>query len=414
MKRKLLYILCLFILEIGISGKLITAKTIWDNSESVSVVNGGYVFFAHLSEDKKRSWIYQVEREKVPERIEISKLEFPKKIKNAPVTKIGGREEKDGDMILDIWGNYVEPYHEYDGYEKKPQGIKKVVLPSTVRTITRGAFCGMRSLVSIRIPEQVEQISYGTFYHCVNLRKVVLPKNLKVMDSDAFENCGKLRKFQMSEGSRIYSCVNGMILSKDGKRLLHVPAGKKKAKIPEGVETIKSRAFACTMAEKIWIPASVTSIQDLALAGNYIKKFHLADGNQRYAMSGDCIYSKKTRRLVAFISKKKTLRLPEEVWYLTKNISQAGAGRVKKLIIPKTFKKFKKDCFRGGIYLDSDAEIYFESKKPPETAENLLPDGIYYVPAGCVKKYRQWYYRTRKLTAQEKEYIHPEFKVMKS
>lgn len=152
---------------------------------------------------------------------------------------------------------------------------------------------------------------------------------------------------------------------------------EKKAKIPEGVETIKSRAFACTMAEKIWIPASVTSIQDLALAGNYVKKFYLADGNQRYAMSGDCIYSKKTRRLAAFISKKKTLRLPEEVWYLTKNISQAGAGRVKKLIIPKTFKKFKKDCFRGGIYPDSDAEIYFESKKPPKTAENLLPDGRY-------------------------------------
>lgn len=364
------------------------AAVTWKKSEPVEVVSGNHIYRAYLSKDKKRSWIFQVKKKIVAEGTKVSEMKFPKKVKKVPVTKIGGPKAK-VDAILDIWGNYVEPWHEYDGYEKKPQGIKKVVLPPTVKTITRGTFCGMRSLVSIQIPDLVEQIPYAAFYNCVDLQKVILPKNLKDVDTNAFESCGNFKKFQLSKENGTYACVKGILLSKDGKTFCYPAPGKKYVKIPEGVETIATGAFTCSMVRKVWIPRSVSCIEDASLCGGEIRKILLQKDHPYYGEKRNCIYSKREKSLVAFVCKNGTVTLPKQVKYLTNKVSAAGK-MLEKLVIPETIKKIRKNCFPG--HWEFLGAIYFQSETPPKAAKgSLFYLNTFYVPKGSLEVYAQWF-----------------------
>ena len=64
--------------------------------------------------------------------------------------------------------------------------LKKVVLPSTIQTIQRGAFSGCYQLQEVNLPESVGFIDEGAFRFCINLKQVKLPPHLKIIRAELF------------------------------------------------------------------------------------------------------------------------------------------------------------------------------------------------------------------------------------
>lgn len=200
-------------------------------------------------------------------------------------------------------------------------GVRKVILPESVKTVDSYAFESCYDLETVEMPA-VEEIGLRAFHYCHNLKYIKLPRTLKAMGNGAFYECSALAEggltVDMSEvdgenvkiGDYVFNVgssftVNGkkavpgvkkVILpgnikeipeemfsgcenlewvtyytdkvDPDGNKLL---AGADKGNgvyLPEGVTDINSEAFAdCIKITYAEIPASVTVLGSNVLQG---------------------------------------------------------------------------------------------------------------------------------------------------
>ena len=75
--------------------------------------------------------------------------------------------------------------------------LKKVVLPSTVKTIGESAFYGCQSLEEINLPDGLLTIGKAAFQSCVKLKKVELPEGILAISDNTFYNCAALGKIEL-------------------------------------------------------------------------------------------------------------------------------------------------------------------------------------------------------------------------
>lgn len=400
MKRYVKYLVVTFFLlsSLSILGtNYSSAATEWDTDTTITTKEDNITYSAYLSKDGQECWIYKITPKSD---LSITTLDIPDSIQNAIVTKIGS-EERTGDFadfMENILGITVEPYHQVDGYDKMPKGIQNVHIPSTVKEITKSSFCGFRDLKTIVIPDGVKEIRYATFYNCKNLKKVVLPAKLTTLSNNAFQKCKSLASINIGKNSTTFICYKGMLLTKDKTKLVWVQPKIDKITIPSSVKTIGESATYYSYVKKVHIPASVTSIENESLNGNHITSITIASNNKRYGKSGNCIYSKKTKRLVVALCTNGEVTLPKEVKYLTNNVSIAGKP-ITKLTIPSTFKGFKEKWYWNIKYGYVGFAIYFKSSTPPNAENDCFSStATYYVPKKALQKYVNWYYEIENIT----------------
>ncbi len=404
-KRISSFIVCFFLLlscTIAISIKINAAEKIsWDKSEKTEVVDGNNRYLTYFSSNGKYSWIYKIEQ---VEEKEMESLELPETIEGAIVKKIGYEDKSDSDDVRNLLGVIVEPYHNIDGSDVMPKGIKKVSIPSTVTEICGTAFCGFYNLEEIEIPDEVTTLKYALFYGCSSLKRIVLPKKLEKIENDVFRKCKNLKEFSISKDSKKYCCVDNLLLSKDKKSFIKAPTGLKKVSIPSTVTKIARDAFLDTNVKKVFIPESVTSFQKNSLSGKKIQEILISPDNKLYAVEEDCIYKKKNGELIAIINRGDIIRLPKQVRILTNRVSTIGKD-IENLIIPKTVKELRKNCFHYGIRLKTEATIYFEASTPPKMEKgSCAVFATYFVPEKSLQKYKKRYHKVEKLPEGEKEY----------
>ncbi|MPM52161.1 hypothetical protein SDC9_98917 [bioreactor metagenome] len=123
-------------------------------------------------------------------------------------------------------------------------GVKNVVIPNGVRTITREAFY-KSNVTSVEFPQTLESIKPYSFAKCESLTRIILPNSLDDLQRGAFLECCNL----------------------------------KDVILPKYLQTIAGSSFAYTAIEKIEIPSSVTVIGSNAfLECDALKQVELPEG----------------------------------------------------------------------------------------------------------------------------------------
>ena len=132
--------------------------------------------------------------------------------------------------------------------------LLNIKLPSTVTTISMGAFRNCSSLKDIEIPESVKTMGSSVFTGCTNLETIVICGELKRIEDSMFYNCSSLKNVEIPEG-----------VTSIGEKAFYNCSSLKSAEIPESVTTIGKNAFYnCSSLESVKIPENVTSIGDYA------------------------------------------------------------------------------------------------------------------------------------------------------
>jgi hypothetical protein len=128
-----------------------------------------------------------------------------------------------------------------------------------------------------KINKATTTITSFAFSGSVYLSKVILPSGVSLIGTSAFQR-SSLEEFELSGKNENFSVLDGVLFSKDGKKLLIYPAGKKDRVyfIPSGVTTVGEQggiAFdQCSFIEELYIPASVKEFNTIMWYNRSLKK----------------------------------------------------------------------------------------------------------------------------------------------
>ena len=152
--------------------------------------------------------------------------------------------------------------------------IKKVVLPSTLKSIGNFAFDGCSKLVEINLPDGLKTIGVRAFYGCKSLKSIEIPDSVESMGANAFQNCNSLTTVTLSSGLKeipLQAFVNCSSLTtvtfKSGVEVIGSGAFSGcssliNVTLPESLKEIQSSAFyKCTSLVEITIPSQVNIIE---------------------------------------------------------------------------------------------------------------------------------------------------------
>lgn len=163
--------------------------------------------------------------------------------------------------------------------------IKKLTIPSSVKTIGQCAFWGCKRLKWITMPgdfkfvyEENEPDEWEFRIVSASDFSGFAPKKITFTTPLNIENVSALsaKYLVVSEDDPLYSSINGVIFSKDGKELVRIPSERTTYRVPDGVEKIDINSFHytwylsdecdqfCSHLKKLYLPKGKCEIVDEA------------------------------------------------------------------------------------------------------------------------------------------------------
>lgn len=130
-----------------------------------------------------------------------------------------------------------------------------------------GVFYSCSSLKTVTIGPHVTKLPDYVFGNCTSLENITIPANVTDISGIAFWGDVSLLSYQVDPANGAFASRNGLLLSKDGRKLISMPAGiTGQVRIPDGVVVVGSSACIASKASEIIIPPSVTTLEDWAFA----------------------------------------------------------------------------------------------------------------------------------------------------
>jgi len=168
--------------------------------------------------------------------------------------------------------------------------LKTAVLPEGLRQIETDAFYGCKALDELSLPEGLAHIGDNAFYACESLTKLTIPQSIRNIGRWAFNDCRALAQvtiadsaedfsvfwgcvaletFVVSPVSRRYRATDGVVFSRDGRRLIAYPPGRRCARydVPGEVREILTGAFAGAPVRTVVVRRGVKIVPGYATRG---------------------------------------------------------------------------------------------------------------------------------------------------
>lgn len=169
------------------------------------------------------------------------------------------------------------------------------------------------------IPASVRLIGSHAFYNCSKITGILqIPALVEYIGYYAFYGCKQLSGFDIDPANNIFAVDNGVLITKDRKRLVNCPpliAGN--YQIPPEVLSIDPAAFNnCTaLTGYLNIPAATTSIGGFAFYNcTGISGFTVDDANTRYSATDGVLFSGHGDTLLVFpLSRAGSYNIPSTV-----------------------------------------------------------------------------------------------------
>lgn len=248
--------------------------------------------------------------------------------------------------------------------EEIPEDVYKFEIPSEM----------VRKLHNYSYEFHVTEISFNAFNKCANVEEITIPKTITSISGAGFLGCRELRRITVSgDNTTFKNNDEGMLLSKDGSKLVFYPNNKKgnEYTIPNEITTIGEYAFADnnnldnivlsdkakaidegafykTKISKIDIPDSVESIGE----GAFIECKNLKE----VKLPANANFTTLSAQMFKECTSLEEIELPENLTKID-NYAFENCTNLKKITIPKNVTEIGVGAFSNCTNLK---EISFE------------------------------------------------------
>ena len=127
---------------------------------------------------------------------------------------------------------------------ERNDNLHKVILCEGVVSIGDHAFRESYNLNEVVLPEGLTAAGDNIFAY-TDIAEITLPASFEDVRAQIFEDANNLENIYVSDRNRSYTSVDGVLFSKDGKKLVLYPRSRSDEaySVPDGVETIGDSAF---------------------------------------------------------------------------------------------------------------------------------------------------------------------------
>lgn len=159
-------------------------------------------------------------------------------------------------------------------------GLTSITLPDGVKNLGYGAFSDCASLSKVQLSKGLSSIQAQTFANCISLKSITLSSGISKVSETAFMRCRQFTGFVVNNANKYFTSLDGVLYSKDKRRLHLYPVGRNEAEyeVNMGTDSIGEGAFyQCTALKKIILPASLKAIGNEAFLEAGLKEITLPD-----------------------------------------------------------------------------------------------------------------------------------------
>ena len=78
--------------------------------------------------------------------------------------------------------------------------LKSIVLPNTVKKLGNSIFRGCIKLTNVVLSKNITSVGHQTFLNCLNLENIIIPGGVTKLEGEVFANCSKLKSINIPEG----------------------------------------------------------------------------------------------------------------------------------------------------------------------------------------------------------------------
>ena len=146
--------------------------------------------------------------------------------------------------------------------------LEEVEMAGSIEEIGSFAFQHCSAISEIQLPDGVRELKDHVFANCHALVSVRLPGSVESVGDNCFYNCENIQAIHVSEENAVYCDEDGVLFSKDMKKLIACPKAKKgNYYVPEQVQIIGSYALAdCDNLTMIQLPEGLLSLEKGAIS----------------------------------------------------------------------------------------------------------------------------------------------------
>ena len=146
--------------------------------------------------------------------------------------------------------------------------MKRAEIPFSVQTVDRYCAYGSTKLENLILREGIKQIGGFAFSHINIITSVDIPASVDSISGDAFSYDPALRSINVSGTSSKYCSVDGILFTKDKKRLVAFANGYgQEYTVPNGTQIIGQGAFrGASSLTNVVLPKSLRRLENYAFA----------------------------------------------------------------------------------------------------------------------------------------------------
>lgn len=290
----------------------------------------------------------------------------------------------EGKNVTEI-GNYA--FTEYDFNSE----IIQIKMPENLKVIRRDSFWYFYKVENLEIPDSVTTLENGSFSQFESIKKINLPASLEKYEGNAFKGYSvKVDGFAISDSNKNYTVKDGILYTKDYKKLVAVPYGKtdieypgeltsigeyafaynsgETIKLPETVTEIEQSAFYSADVKKLYLSSNLKEVDDEAFCGmNWLKQYVLNKEAENYSVNEGVLYNKAGTKLISVPVNLEEISIADTV--KTIGAYSFKWSKIKKVVLPEGVEKIESHAFDGAEL----GEIFL-----PSTLKEMETEAFYY------------------------------------